>query len=126
MALADELAGLDSFAMEVRRHADVADHHIGRSGLGSCNEAIVILGLADDLEVVLAREHGLDPLADEDAVVGDEDCDRSHASIQYHSCKSCEGVGTPFVGDASHTPRTAVCALEVASVRAYGCPDQAM
>ena len=48
-------------------------------GLGPGDEPVVILGDADDLEVVLAREHRPHALADEDAVVGQEDRDRSHA-----------------------------------------------
>ena len=55
MALADELARLDAFAMEVGWHADVADHDVRRRGLCAGDETIVILCLADDLEVGLAR-----------------------------------------------------------------------
>ena len=53
----------------------------------------------------MAREHGPDAFADEDAVVGEEDGDCSHAPIQHHST-GAEGLGRghPDVGDASHTP----------------------
>ena len=78
----------------------------------------MILGLTDDLEIWLAREHGLDPFADEDAVVSDEDRDCSHAPIQHHSTGAELGRGHPDVGDASHTPRTPVSALESQAVGA--------
>ena len=51
MALADQLAGLDALAVEVRWHADVADHHVRRGSLGAGDETIVVLGVTDDLEI---------------------------------------------------------------------------
>ena len=85
MAFADELARLNAFSMEVGWHANVADHHVRRRQFRTVDEPIVIFGFTDDLQVVMTREHGLDPFANEDAVVGDEDCDRSHALIQHHT-----------------------------------------
>ena len=98
----------------------------GRGGLGAGDEPVVILGLADDLEVVLAREHGLHAFADEDAVVGDEDRDRSHASIQYHSRRTLRGRRHRVCGGCQPHPSDAGQCPGAASVRAYGCPDEAM
>ena len=41
--------------VEVGWHADVADDHVRRRCLGAVDEPVVVLGDADDLEVVLAR-----------------------------------------------------------------------
>ena len=53
MALADQLARLDSLAVEVRRHADVADDHVGGGRRRTVDETVVVLRLADDLEAGL-------------------------------------------------------------------------
>ena len=101
MALADPLAGVDALALEARRHADVAHHHVGSEALGTLDQAVVVVGDTHHLEVALACQHRSHALADEDAVVGEEHGDDSHerqstpsanrgTARRYDSCWGCQ------------------------------------
>ena len=60
----------------------------GAADSGPVDKPVVVLRLTDDLEIMVTREHGLDPFADEDAVVGDEDRDCSHVvDSTPHGCR---------------------------------------
>ena len=117
MALADELAGFDAFAVEVGRHADVADHHVRRGGLRTVDEPVVILGLTDDLQVGWRESMALTPSwmkmlsSATKTVIAPMHRFNTTAPARL-------GRGHPDVGDASHTPRTPVSALETQAVGA--------
>ena len=51
----------------------------GSVALGAGDEAVVVLGDADHLDVGVAREQRSNALADDDAVVGEKDRDPRHA-----------------------------------------------
>jgi hypothetical protein len=54
------------------RHADVHDDDVGTPPLGTLDRLQAVLGLADDLHVLLRAEDGAQPGANEFLVVGDE------------------------------------------------------
>ena len=80
MALADLLGGVDPFALEVGRHADVADDDVGCGAGGAGDESVVVLGDSDDLDVGVASEHRSHAFTDDDAVVGQKHGDRPHTN----------------------------------------------
>ena len=82
MDLADLLGGVDPLALEVRRHADVGHDHVGVQLGGAGDEAVVVLGDANHLDVGIARQHRPHALADDRTVVGQEHRDRPHGTMQ--------------------------------------------
>ena len=72
VALAQRLGRVDALALEARRHPDVGDQHLRRGRLGSRDQAVVVVGGPDDVEVGLEREQRAHPLADDHVVVGEE------------------------------------------------------
>ena len=99
------LAGVDALALEVRRHADVADDHVGARRSAPATRLVVVVGDADDLEVALACQHRRHALADDDAVVGEEHGDRlPRASVNTIGRTAAQRGGTTMrAGGASHT-----------------------
>ena len=66
----------------------------GCAALGAGDESVVVLGHADDLDIGVAREHRPHALADDDAVVGEKDGDRPHASSQASGRPPLQGTTT--------------------------------
>ena len=77
VALAELLGRVDALPLEARRHADVGDEHLGRRRLGPGEEAVVVVGRPDHIEVGFQREQRTHPLADDHVVVGEEHGDAS-------------------------------------------------
>ena len=73
--------------------------------LGPSTRLVVVVGDADDLEVGLARQHRRHALADEDAVVGEEDGDLTpmRPSARHHAARRAQRGDAPMLGGASHT-----------------------
>jgi hypothetical protein len=78
VTLADLFAGVDPLRLEVRRHADVADDHIGIGLLCTGDERVVVLGHADDANVGVTAEHRAHAGANDRAVVSEEHSDLPH------------------------------------------------
>jgi hypothetical protein len=105
MALADLLAGVDPFRLEMGRHADVTDDHVGVGRLGAGDEAVVVLGDADDTHIAVAAEHGAHAGADDRAVVGEKHGDLAHGPQCDRPGHAVRGRHPASPGDASHTMR---------------------
>ena len=72
VALPQLLGRVDALLLEARRHPDVGDEHLGRQRLGAGEEAVVVVGGADHLEVGLEREDRPHAFPDDHVVVGEE------------------------------------------------------
>ena len=72
VALAQLLRREDPLLLEARWHADVGDEHLGRGRFGAGEEAVVVVGGPDDLEIGLEAEQRPHALAHDDVVVGEE------------------------------------------------------
>ena len=105
MALANLLARVDALTLEVRRHADVADNHVGVGRLGACHERVVVLRHADHFDIRVALEHRRDTRPDDCAVVSDEHGDCTHGHIVRRLLIGSEGVSLRLGGGASPTLR---------------------
>ena len=110
VALAQLLGRVDALALERRGHADVGDQHLGLR-LGRARDQLVVVGRrAHDLEVGLERQHRPHPLADDHAVVRQEDRDAppfGHAAMWPQTAHSRKGAAS--TGPGGVTPPAAVC-----------------
>ena len=72
VALPQLLRRVDAFLLEARRHPDVGHEHLGRQRLGAREEAVVVVGGADHVEVGLERQDRPHAFPDDHVVVGQE------------------------------------------------------
>ena len=99
LALSDLLGRVDALALEGRRHADVADDHLGLVLGGRGQQLGMVGGLADDLDVGLAAQERVDARAHEEVVVGQHH--RDHAVGHGVHPVTPDGSGR----GGSHAPR---------------------
>ena len=83
VTLAELLGRVDALLLEARRHADVGHEHLRRGGLGTRDQAVVVVGGADDLEVGLQAEQRPHAFAHDDVVVGEEHGDPAIRHIAH-------------------------------------------
>jgi hypothetical protein len=86
VALAHQLCRLDALPGEVGGHPDVGDDHLWVGRDGTLDQFVIVGSDADDVEVVLEVEEGLDALAHDEVVVGQEHRDR-HRSPPESLCQ---------------------------------------
>ena len=77
VAHAHELGRLDAFVLEVRRHPDVGHDHVGLGLVRARDQAVEVLGDADDLEIGLQGEQRPHAFAHQQRVVGEEHGDHT-------------------------------------------------
>src|SRR5260370_2367378 len=94
---------MDPLALERRRHTDVGDDHVGRELLRARDQLVIIAGRADNIDVSRHAQERAQPLAHDQAVVGQQHADPSlHMRI---------GRGDSSPGKAASTPETRWLAL---------------
>ena len=72
MALAHLFGGIDPFPLKVGRHADVGHDHLRCQPLGAGDEAVVVAGHPDHLQVRGGPDQGADALPDDQVVIRQE------------------------------------------------------
>ncbi len=115
------LHGLDALAVEVRRHADVADDDVRGGSLGAGDQSCRSPRPRRRPRGRRRRgEHGPHPFADEDAVVGEEHRDRAHGDQPTRSARRQRGRQPVSRGGASHTSaKASLCTSAVGVDRAH-------
>jgi hypothetical protein len=78
VALARHQSAVDSLALERRRHPDVGDDHVRRELLCARDQLGVISGDADHVHIVSRTQQRAQPLAHDEAVVGEQNADSPH------------------------------------------------
>ena len=118
MPLAHLLGRVDALTIEGRGHPDVGDQDLRLQGRGPVDDLVVVRSHAHDPQILVPLNECLDPLADDEIVVGQEHRDRAgtiHCVI--HGCSSHIGRASrtggdhPAPGGARYTMREPVTTL---------------
>src|SRR5690348_14053568 len=115
MALTHHLGGVDPLPLEVGRHPDVGDDHLGRRLLCPGHQGVVVAGDADHLHVLGGADQGPDALTDDQVVVGQE-----HGDLAVGHCLAYLTVTGPnWSREAATTDWRDGSFLDPATARLY-------
>jgi hypothetical protein len=78
----------DPFVDVARRHPDVGDEHVRAQVLDRSRHGAGVVARRDDLDLRRAREHLLDALAHDDAVIAEDDSD-CHEAEHIRAPRPC-------------------------------------